>query len=185
MSFIRNSIESLFGGSDAARAATEGAELAAAGQREALEYLQAIDQPLLDFREDALARLGGFYGLGGEFDQQAIIDQVQASPFFQTNLQEIENSILRNQAATGGLRSGGTQEALAFANTQALQGATGQLLGGLQQFAFPPLASNQQAALLSGIGQTQALGVTGAEQARQSAFGQGLNFAANAAGLFI
>lgn len=174
MSFVRNIISDVFGGDDAAAASLQASEAQTAAQREALEYLQSVDEPLLGLRDEALPLLAGFYGLGDASTQQQIIDQVQSSPFYQANLEDMEQSILRNAAATGGLRSGAAQEALADAQTRALQGATGQFLGGLQNFANPNLTVLPQAQIMQDIGQTQAQGIVGAEQGRQAAFGQGL-----------
>lgn len=172
MSFIRNTIESLFGGSDAARATAEASEAQAAAQQEALDYLRETDAPLLEYREQALPALSAFFGLGGDSTQA--IEELTSSPLYQANLEQMEEAVLRNQAATGGFRSGATQTGLADVSRQALNDEVARRIQGLSAFAFPSLSTGQQANIIQGIGQTRAQGITGAEQARQSAFGQGV-----------
>lgn len=183
MSFVRNAISDIVGGGDAADATLQAAQAQEGLQREALDYLRQIDQPLLDVRQEALPQLAGFFGFGpqAETAQTEMVERIQSSPFFDFNLQQAEEAILRNQAATGGLRSGATQRALGESAMNLSQNLLGQQLQGAQQFAFPPLSAGQQAGILQGIGQTQAQGILGAEQARQSAFGQGLGLIGNVA----
>jgi hypothetical protein len=52
-------------------------------------------------------------GLSGAEAQQAYISQQEQSPFFQSLAQQGENAILANASATGGLRGGNVQGALA------------------------------------------------------------------------
>lgn len=51
------------GATEAAEATREGSELAAQGQREALEYLKEREAQPQYYREQALGQLGSFYGL--------------------------------------------------------------------------------------------------------------------------
>ena len=80
-----------------------------------------------------------------------------------------EEAILRNQAATGGLRSGDTQDALARnaeeLQRQALLTSYNEQLGGIQGLAGLPSNANQIAATTSEVGQTLAQGQTAAAQA--------------------
>lgn len=184
MSFIRNAIGDVFGGGDAADAALQASQVQADAQRDALALLQERDQPLLDIREQALPTLSGFYGLGGG-DQSQLIQDVQESPFYQFNLDQAQEQFLRNQAATGGLRGGSSIRGVSDITQGTLQDLTNQRLQGLSAFAFPQLSTNQQANLLGQIGGTQAGGILGAEQARQTAFGTGLNTLIQGAQAFI
>lgn len=75
-----------------------------------------IQKMLAPFREtgvDALGAQGDLAGLGGAEKQAAAIEALKASPMFQSQLQQGEESILANASATGGLRGGNTQGALA------------------------------------------------------------------------
>lgn len=165
---------SLIGGNQAAKASQRAADTQAQAQREALEYQKQVEALPLEYRDQALPALAGFYGLGGG-NQMDIINQVQDSPFYQANLDQMEEAILRNQAQTGGLRSGSTQSALSTNASNLLQGMTQQRLGGLSQFAFPQLNTNAIAQGMAGIGQTQGQGIIGAANARQAGYGGALN----------
>lgn len=52
-------------------------------------------------------------GLNGNDAQQSFINNLQSSPLFQSQVKQGEQSILANASATGGLRGGNTQAALA------------------------------------------------------------------------
>lgn len=190
MSFIGNALSGIFGGDDSAEATMKASQTQAAAQERALDYLKETDQPLLDYRAQALPQLAGYFGIeipGQEsgMDQQAMLERVQLSPFYGFNLEQAEEAILRNQAATGGLRSGESQRALGESAMNLSQSLVDQQLRGLQQFAFPNLSTSQQAGIMQNIGATQAQGIVGAEQARQSAIGTGLNTILGGVGMFI
>jgi len=162
-------------GEDAADAARYGADVSAQAQREALEYLKETEALPQELREGALTQLGGLYGLPGyETDQQAIIERAMASPLYQglmTGQEAGEEAIMRQHAATGGLRSGATQEALYDYNTQlqnaALLESYNQQVTGLSGLAQLPSMAPQIASGITGIGATQAAGITAAAQAEQ------------------
>lgn len=59
-------------------------------------------------------------GLNGPQAQQAAFDAAQNSPYFSGLIQQGENAILQNASATGGLRGGNTQAALAQFRPQML-----------------------------------------------------------------
>lgn len=167
----------------AGEASITASETQADYQREALEYLKETEALPQEFREGALKMLAGAYGLeGGEGSQQQLIDQARASPLYEAitgGRQAGEEAILRNQAMTGGLRSGGTQEALYDYNTQlentALLEAYNQQMQGLGGLAQLPSLAPQIARGTSDIGQTLAMGQIGAAQSQaqgsQAGFG--------------
>lgn len=177
MSFVGD----LFGG-DSKKESRRAAEVQADYQREALQYLQETEALPRQYREAAMRRLAGAYGLeGGEGSQEQIIEQARRSPLYSAIMsgqQAGEEAILRNQAATGGLRSGNTQMALADYNTrlqnQALLESYNQQMGGLQGMAGYPSNVNQIAAMQQGIGTTLAQGIIGGAQSRQAGIGQGM-----------
>jgi hypothetical protein len=118
-------------------------------------------------------------GMGG---QQALIDQAMQSPLYQSLMggqQAGEESIMRQAAATGGLRSGNVQEAMYDYNTQlqnqALLQAYNEQLSGLQGLAGLPSNASQIAQGMSGIGQTLAQGQVASAQAQQAGQQQGIN----------
>lgn len=169
--FVRN----LTGATQAARASEAAAATQAQYQDEALQYLKEAEELPQQFREGALTQLAGLAGLeGGEGSQQQLIDQARMSPLYQAIIgqsQAGEETILRNQAVTGGLRSGASIGQLTDygqqLENQALLQSYNQQLGQLQGLAQLPSNVNQIAAQQSGIGQTLAQGQVAAAQARQ------------------
>lgn len=174
--------ESLFG--DPTAGIDEATRQQIALQREGLDYAKSVDAPLIDYRDKSLEALYGFYDPSNAEGQQQFIDQTQASPFYQRGVETGEQSILRNQAATGGLRTGSTQTALAGFNQDYLNSMVNQNLQGLQQFSSPALSTNSISNQYGNIGATQAAGTTAANQAKQDQTGQLLNLGLTAASLF-
>ena len=158
-----------------ARAVESGTAQQVAAQREALAYMKEREALPQQFREGALTQLGGFYGLEGG-DPNA--DQnLQANPLFQATIGQLpqqEEAILRNQSATGALRSGGTDMMLADNQRMNTLSAYQNAMGGLQGLASLPSNANQIASGMAGIGQTQRQGTIGAAQSsiagKQAAF---------------
>jgi hypothetical protein len=174
-------VDAVFGGGDdggdAADATEHAADVQYKAQKEALDYLKEINKLPQQYKEGALSNLAGIYGLeGGTGSQQDLIDRARTSPLYGAIMggQEAgEEAILRNAAATGGLRSGNIQSNLYDYNTQlankALLESYNQQLGGLQ--GLTGLATNEAsiAQNMAGMGQTLAQGITGSAQARQNA----------------
>lgn len=191
MGFVGDIVGGLTGDT-AADASIEGANIAAQAQREALEYLKQTEEIPQAFREDALKRLGGLYDLeGGIGSQQALIDRAQESPLYKAIIgaqSEGENAILRQASATGGLRSGNVQEALADYTTQlqnkALLESYNQQISGLTGLAQLPSNANQIAQQTSAVGQTLGQGVIAAGQAEQAGIGNLLNLGMQAFAAF-
>ena len=106
-----------------ARAAEAGQET----QRQMFERTQEILRPYVEAGQAQLPTLGGYAeagpqaferqlalaGLRGPEAQQAAIEQVRTQPRFGALTQAGEEAILANASATGGLRGGNTQNALA------------------------------------------------------------------------
>ena len=187
MGFIADGLNKLFGGggddaadaahqaSDAqARATIEGAKIAAASQREGLDYLKEREALPRQFSEQGLKGLAGILGLeGGTGSQQDLIDRAIRSPLYQSIMggQEAgEESILRNASMTGGLRSGNTQYNLYDYNTQlqnqALLQSYNQQLQGLTGLAGLGSNANQIATMTGQVGQTLGQGISGAGEIR-------------------
>lgn len=172
-----DSISGAGAGRDAARASTQAARIQAQSQREALEYLKEREAIPQQFREGALQVLGGLYGLeGGEGSQQELIDAAKASPLYGAimgGLEASEDAIIRNAGATGGLRSGNVQQALADNAEQlqnrALLSSYNEQLGGIRGLAGLESNANQIAQQISGIGQTLGQGQVAAANARMQA----------------
>jgi hypothetical protein len=100
----------------ARRAANAQSSAADAGIAEQQRQFDAIQEMLAPYREAGTKALSGqldLAGLGAPGSQQAAIDNLRRSPQFTSLLQQGEESILSNASATGGLRGGNTQAALA------------------------------------------------------------------------
>jgi hypothetical protein len=133
------------------------------------QYQQGQQQPAVAQRAQPQGKAGFLQGL-------------LEDPFYEMMLERGEEGILRNAAATGGLRSGNTQDALYRANQDILRGLYDERVSGLQGLARLPSNANSIAQTTAGIGQTLGQGVIGAGQARQDAYGQLINLGASAAG---
>lgn len=131
--------------SDAAGAQVQAAQLGIDEQRRQFDAIQKLLEPFVTAGTGSLTKQQDLLGLNGNGPQQQAITALQASPAFTSALKLGENSILANASATGGLRGGNTQAALA-------------------QFSPALLAStiNDQYAKLAGLtslGQNSAAGV--------------------------
>jgi len=70
-------------------------------------------------------------GLGGAEQQQAAIDQLRNSPFYQSLYRRGEEALLQNASATGGLRGGDTERGLADFGADTLATTIDRQLGNL------------------------------------------------------
>lgn len=92
-----------------AAAASEGV----AEQRRQFDKLIELMSPYVTAGKGAMEQQQALMGLGGEQAQQAAIGAIEKSPFFSAMAQQGENAILQQASATGGLRGGNIQGALA------------------------------------------------------------------------
>lgn len=126
----------------------------------------------------------------GEEAQAAAYAQIENSPGFQALVQQGENAILQNTSATGNVRGGNTQAALAQFRPAMLQQAIDtqyQRLGGLaasgqNSAALTGQAGQSSAAGISNLLQQQGAATAGSALAGATAFNQGLAGVSNAAG---
>jgi hypothetical protein len=148
----------------------------AAVQRVLAPFVGAGRQALTDLRpyeqagQEALQGQRNLIGLGGADAQQAAINALAGGVEMQSLTQQGENAILQNASATGGLRGGNTQSALAQFRPAALSALINtqyERLGGLTSLGAATTGSIAQ------LGQASA-----AQQASAStALGQGINSA--------
>ena len=144
---------------EAAGAQRSASEAAIAEQRRQQAEMERLLAPYMQAGQGALGAQQALLGLGGPEAQQAAIAQLEASPQFQAMVEQGETAILQNASATGGLRGGNTQAALAQFRPQMLS----QLIQ--QQMA--------QLGGLAGMGQQSALGAAGyGQQGAQGVMGQ-------------
>lgn len=97
----------------AAGAQTAAAQAGLEEQRRQFDALQARLAPYTEAGAGALTAQQALLGLSGQEAQRGAISGIEASPQFQALRQQGESSILANASATGGLRGGNVQGALA------------------------------------------------------------------------
>jgi hypothetical protein len=128
-------------------------------------YITAGNQALGDltaYREtgqDALQGQRALIGLNGQDAQQAAIAGLENSPEMAAYLQQGENAMLQNAAATGGLRGGNTQAAMAQFRPNLLASMIGQQyerLGGLTALGANTSGMVYQTGAGAAAGQAQA-----------------------------
>lgn len=133
--------------SEAQQASTEAS---IAEQRRQFDAVKELLQPYVQAGTGAIGAQQALLGLGGPGAQQAAIDALQQGPQFQALTQQGENAILQNASATGGLRGGNAQAALAQFRPQVLSNLIDQQYSRLGQMA--------------GLGQASAAGQAAAAQ---------------------
>jgi hypothetical protein len=180
MSFIGDLIGDVFGGITGAKQAGQAAEragatqAAAAGagieeQRRQFDKLVELMSPYVTAGTEALGGLRPFQeagqqafqqqqaiaGLLGPEAQRLALQQIESSPLLQAQIKRGEESLLQRASATGGLRGGNIQAALAQFSPQMLQQEVEQQFGRLGGFAGTGLGITEN---LYGRGQAAATG---------------------------
>lgn len=152
----------------AADAQTTAAQMGVEENRRQFDFIQELMKPYVDSGKTALNQQMGMLGLNGAAAQQQAIGALQNSPFFQAQLNQGTNALLQNASATGGLRGGNTQAALAQFAPQLLQQTFQNQLANVGQLATQGQnaaagvgaqaanTGNQNAALFGDIGQARA-----------------------------
>lgn len=97
----------------AANAQTAASDASIAEQRRQFDLSQQLVQPYVNAGVGALGQQQNLMGLNGTSAQQTAINNLQNSPFLQSMYKQAENALLQNASATGGLRGGNIQGALA------------------------------------------------------------------------
>ncbi|MDK6077941.1 hypothetical protein [Massilia varians] len=158
--------------SKAAKSAAQSqSEAAQAGIDESNARFEAVRQllaPFVDAGTGALAGQQDLLGLKGADAQRNAIGAIQASPQFGALAQQGEEAILANSSATGGLRGGNTQGALAQFRPQLLAQLIDQQyarLGGLTSLGQNAAAGVGNAGMQTGVNVANLLGQQGAAQA--------------------
>lgn len=165
----------------AANAQTAAAQAGINEESKQFAAIQELMKPYTQAGAGAIGAQQGLLGLSGPEAQKSAIDAILNGPQYQAMTQEGENAILANASATGGLRGGNVQGALAQFRPMVLSqlidqqfsklgqvaqlgqaGAAGQASAGLQ--------TGQNIAGLYGVqGQAQAGGLLG--EARANMYG--------------
>jgi hypothetical protein len=145
--------------------------------------MRQLLEPYTQAGPPALEAQQGLIGLRGPEEQQRAISQIEQSPLLQALTRQGEEAILQRASATGGLRGGNVQGALAQFRPAMLQEALDtqfQRLGGLTELGQRSAAGvgaqgvavgQQIGNLMTQRGQAQAGGTLAAAAPFVSAFG--------------
>lgn len=155
-------------GNTAADATSAANQQAIAAQNQRFDAVQKLLQPYVQAGTGALTAQQNLIGLNGNGAQASAIQALQGSPAFTAAQQLGENRILANASATGGLRGGNVQAALAQFNPALLASTINDQyarLGGLTSIGQNAAAGvgnagmatgNNVSQLLQGIGSANA-----------------------------
>jgi hypothetical protein len=188
----------LLGGIMQADAASEaaGIQAGAAGegiaeQRRQFDALRSLLQPYTEAGLPALQQQQALLGLQGPEAEQAAIERIRGGETFQALAQQGEEALLQRASATGGLRGGNIQGALAQFRPQLLSSLIEQQygrLGGLTTLGQRSAAGVGAAGMETGSNVSNLLAQQGAARAggelgQARAYGQILNLPAQMAGM--
>lgn len=173
----------------AANAQDRAAQLGIDQQNKQFEAVQKLLSPFVTAGTGSLTAQQDMLGLNGAGAQQAIINSLQGSPQFQALTKQGEDAILANASATGGLRGGNVQGALAQFRPQLLNQLIDQQysrLGGLTSLGQNAAAGVGNAGMATGNSVSNLLAQQGAAQAGNAlAGGQAMSNMYNAFGSSI
>jgi len=184
---IGGALGGAFEGSESVSQASGAQQQAAQGgideQRRQFDAVQKLLQPYTQAGTGALAQQQALLGMGTPEAQQQAINALQSGPQFQALQQQGENAILQNASATGGLRGGNVQGALAQFRPALLSSLINQQyerLGGLSALGQNAAAGVGNAGMSTGTNIATLLGRQGQAQAggilgQQSALTGGIN----------
>lgn len=152
----------------ASKAQTKAADAQIAESQRQFDEVRKLLQPYVDAGKGSLGQQQALIGLSGPQAQQSAIEALQASPQMRALIQSGENAILQNASATGGLRGGNVQAALAQFRPQVLSSLIESQyakLGGLTSLGQNAAAGVGNAGMQSSAQISQALGNIGSAQA--------------------
>lgn len=203
MSFISDFIADITGADkagDAASAAAQtqanSAQLGIDELRRQFDRLQELQAPYAQAGTGSLKAQQDLAGLNGPQAQAAAIAQLEGSPAFTAMQRQGETAILQNASATGGLRGGNTQAALAEFRPAMLAQLIDQQygrLGGITSLGQNAAAGTGNAGMQTGANVASLLQQQGAATAggqlaqggvRQAGFGNLVRIGGTAAALY-
>jgi hypothetical protein len=180
-------LSGIIGGISANKAAKTQAASAQAGIEEQRRQFDVMQQQLSPYTQAGMSSLSmqqDLMGANGPEAQQRAIAMIQSSPEMAAMIGQGENAMLQNAAATGGLRGGNLQGALAQFRPQVLSSLISNRfnqLGGITQLGQASAAGVGAGAMQSGADIANLLQQQGAAQAGgQLAAGQAWNAIPNA-----
>jgi len=203
MSAVGNIVGDVIGGitgaSQAADAASSAAGTQAASaqqgideQRRQFDKIVELMAPYVGAGNQALGQQQALIGLGGAGAQQQAISGLEQSPQYLEMVRQGENALLQNASATGGLRGGNVQSALAQYRPQILSDLINQQygrLGGISQMGQAAAGGQASAGqnMASNVGNLlgqQGAALAGGQLAQGQVVGQSVGSLAKGAGMF-
>jgi len=196
---VTNLFGEVTGANQAANAAQQAAQTqsgaAQAGineQRRQFDAIQALLAPYAQGGQQAFGQQGALLGLNGTGQQQQAYAALESSPAFQALFRQGENAILQNASATGGLRGGNVQGALAQFRPSLLNQFVGEQfnrLGGLTNTGLNAATQtgaqgSAASANIAGLLGQQGAALAGGQLAQGARQGQLFNQAVGLGGLF-
>lgn len=152
----------------AAEAQTQASQASIEEARRQFDAIQAMLAPYTQAGTGSLSAQQALLGLSGQSAQQQAISGIESSPWMQSMTQQGENALLQNASATGGLRSGNLQAALAQFRPQLLnQAIQNQLtnLGGITSIGQNAAANTGNAGMQTSTNVINSLNQIGAANA--------------------
>jgi len=176
---------------DAANIQAGAAGQGIAEQRRQFDALQALLKPYTEAGVPALEQQQAFLGLRGPEEEQAAIERIRGGETFQAMARQGEEALLQRASATGGLRGGNIQGALAQFRPALLNQALEQQysrLGGMTQLGQRSAAGVGAAGMETGTNvanllSQQGAALAGGELGQAKAYGQVLNMPAQFLGM--
>jgi len=175
--------------SKAANAQKKSSDAAIAAENYRFDQMQQMLKPYTEAGNKSLVAQEDLTGINGPEAQKAALAAIEGSPEFDALTKQGEEAILQNASATGGLRGGNTQSALAQFRPQLLSGLIDrqfQRLGGITQIGQASAAGVGAAGIntganVAGILQTQGQAAAGNAIAQGAAINNTINGLAQAA----
>jgi hypothetical protein len=160
-------------------------------QRRQFDSLQALLKPYTEAGLPALEQQQAFLGLQGPEAERAAIERISGGERFQEITRQGEEAILSRASATGGLRGGNVQQALAQFRPQVLNQLIEEQygrLGGMTQLGQRSAAGVGAAGMETGTNianllSQQGSALAGGELGQAKAYGQILNMPAQFLGM--
>lgn len=155
----------------AAGAQTQASRESIAEQRRQFDLVQDLLQPYTKAGTEALGAQGALTGLGGAEAEREAIAAIEGSPTFEALSRQGEEAILQQASATGGLRGGNVQGALAQFRPALLNQLINERyarLGGITRMGQASAAGVGAAGMETGRNVSVLLGERGAAQAGEA-----------------
>ena len=176
----------------AARTQAGAAEAGIAEQRRQFDAMRELLKPYTEAGLPALEAQQAFLGLQGPEAERAAIERIRGGETFQALTQQGENALLQQASATGGLRGGNIQGALAQFRPALLSSLIEQQygqLGGMTALGQQSAAGVGTAGMQTGTNIANLLGqqgaaIAGGQLARGQAFGAIPSAIAGGLGIF-